>query len=478
MNEIFHLQQSIDYTTAETILEYSYLLASVFFVIGLKLQNKPDTARAGNIWAGGGMFLAAIATIILDTDSQGHGIKNLGFIFLSIAAAGILGWYIARKVKMTAMPQLVSFFNATGGAASAIISFMVFFETPHTQTGTILVSLLGVLVGSVAFTGSMIAYGKLEGKIGDIRSGFMKFVNFGLLLISVALIVIIMRMPERTETTSLLMYGLFFISLLYGVLFVMPIGGADMPVVISLLNAFTGIAAALTGFLYSNYVMIIGGILVGSAGTILTIVMCNAMNRSLFNVILGAFGGNTVGDQGETGGIIKEIQPSDAAVLMSYSSSVTIIPGYGLAVSQAQHAVHDLEKLLEKKGVTVKYGIHPVAGRMPGHMNVLLAEADVSYNKLIEMDDINSEMEQTDVVVIIGANDVVNTSAVNQPGSPIYGMPIIRADLAKNIIVMKRGMGKGYAGIENPLFFLDQTRMLFGNAKDSLNKLIAEMKAL
>lgn len=477
MNEIFHLQQSFDYTTAETILEYSYLLSSVFFVVGLKLQNKPDTARAGNLWAGGGMFLASIATIILDTDSQGHGIKNLGFIFLSIAAAGILGWYIARKVKMTAMPQLVSFFNATGGAASAIISFMGFFETPHSQTGTILVSLLGVLVGSVAFTGSMIAYGKLEGKIGDIRSGFMKFVNFGLLLISVALIVILMMMPERTETASLLMYGLFFISLLYGVLFVMPIGGADMPVVISLLNAFTGIAAALTGFLYSNYVMILGGILVGAAGTILTIVMCNAMNRSLWNVILGGFGGSDA-IQGEAGGTIREIQASDVAVLMAYSSKVTIVPGYGLAVSQAQHTVHDLEKLLESKGVTVKYAIHPVAGRMPGHMNVLLAEADVSYNKLVEMDDINPEMEHTDVVVIIGANDVVNPSAVNQPGSPIYGMPIIRADLAKNIIVMKRGMGKGYAGIENPLFFLDQTRMLFGNAKDSLNKLIEEIKAL
>jgi NAD(P) transhydrogenase subunit beta len=477
MNEIFHLQQSVDYTTAQTILEYSYLLAAVFFVVGLKLQNKPDSARVGNIWAGIGMGLAAIATIILDKNSQGDGIKNLGFIIGSIAIAGILGTYIARKVKMTAMPQLVSFFNATGGAASAIISFRGFFETPHDQTGTILVSLLGVLVGSVAFTGSMIAYWKLEGKVGDIRSGIMKFVNLGLLAISLAMIVILMIMPEKTMEVTILMYGLFFISLLYGVMFVMPIGGADMPVVISLLNAFTGIAAALTGFLYSNYAMILGGILVGAAGTILTIVMCNAMNRSLWNVILGGFGGAD-SIQGEAGGIIREIQPSDAAVLMAYSTKVTIVPGYGLAVSQAQHTVHELEKLLEDKGVTVKYAIHPVAGRMPGHMNVLLAEADVSYHKLVEMDDINPEMEHTDVVVIIGANDVVNPSAVNVPGSPIYGMPIIRADKAKNIIVMKRGMGKGYAGIENPLFFLDQTRMLFGNAKDSLSKLIEEIKAL
>jgi len=477
MNDIFQLQQNIAYTTAETILEYCYLLAAVFFVIGLKLQNKPDTARRGNIWAGAGMFLAAIATVLLQTDSHGNGITNLGIIFLSILAASIIGWYIARKVKMTAMPQLVSFFNATGGAASAIISFMGFFETSLQDKGTILVSLLGILVGSVAFSGSMIAYGKLEGKVGDIRSGLMKFVNFGLLLVSIALIVILMTVSQHTPLVTLLMFGLLFISLLYGVMFVMPIGGADMPVVISLLNAFTGIAAALTGFLYGNYAMILGGILVGSAGTILTVVMCNAMNRSLLNVIIGAFGGSE-GPQGESGGIIKEIQAGDAAVLMSYSSTVTIVPGYGLAVSQAQHTVHELEKLLESKGVTVKYAIHPVAGRMPGHMNVLLAEADVSYSKLVEMDDINPEMEQTNVVVIIGANDVVNPAAINSPGSPIYGMPIIRADLAKNVIVMKRGMGKGYAGIENPLFYLDQTRMLFGNAKDSIQKLIAEIKSL
>ncbi|MBN2639462.1 MAG: NAD(P)(+) transhydrogenase (Re/Si-specific) subunit beta [Bacteroidales bacterium] len=477
MNEIFHLQQDIQFTTAETILEFSYLLSAVFFVVGLKLQNKPDTARRGNLWAAAGMFLASLMTILLQTDKQGHGIQNLGYIFLSIGAASIIGWYIARKVKMTAMPQLVSFFNATGGLASAMISFMGFYETSLQDKGTILVSLLGILVGAVAFSGSMIAYGKLEGKVGDIRSGLMKYVNLLLLAISIGFIVVLMMAGSVTPTVTWLMFGLLFISLLYGVLFVMPIGGADMPVVISLLNALTGVAAAFTGFLYANYMMILGGILVGAAGTILTIVMCNAMNRSLLNVILGAFGGSS-GAQGEEGGVIKEIQPSDAAVLMAYSSKVTVVPGYGLAVSQAQHTVHELEKLLESKGVTVKYAIHPVAGRMPGHMNVLLAEADVSYSKLVEMDDINPEMEQTDVVVVIGANDVVNPAAVDMPGSPIYGMPIIRADKAKNIIVMKRGMGTGYAGIENPLFFLDQTRMLFGNAKDSLQKLIDEVKSL
>ncbi|MBN2615954.1 MAG: NAD(P)(+) transhydrogenase (Re/Si-specific) subunit beta [Bacteroidales bacterium] len=477
MNEIFHLQQNIEFTTAKTILEYSYLLSAVFFVVGLKLQNKPDTARRGNLWAAAGMFLASLMTILLQTDDQGHGIRNLGYIFLSIGAASVIGALIARKVKMTAMPQLVSFFNATGGLASALISFMGFFETSLSQKGTILVSLLGVLVGAVAFSGSMIAYGKLEGKVGDIRSGIMRYVNMLLLLISVAFIVFLMMVTTHSVTVTWLMFGFLFIALLYGVLFVMPIGGADMPVVISLLNAFTGIAAAFTGFLYANYMMILGGILVGAAGTILTIVMCNAMNRSLLNVIVGAFGGSS-GVQGSEGGVIKEIQPSDAAVLMAYSSKVTVVPGYGLAVSQAQHTVHELEKLLESKGVTVKYAIHPVAGRMPGHMNVLLAEADVDYSKLVEMDDINPEMEQTDVVVVIGANDVVNPAAVNVPGSPIYGMPIIRADQSKNIIVMKRGMGKGYAGIENPLFFLDQTRMLFGNAKDSLQKLIEEVKSL
>ena len=477
MNELFHLQQNIQFTTAETILEYSYLLSAVFFVVGLKLQNKPDSARRGNLWAAAGMALASLTTILLQKDGQGNGIGNLGYIILSIGAASVVGALIARKVKMTAMPQLVSFFNATGGLASAMISFMGFFETSLAQKGTILVSLMGILVGSVAFSGSMIAYGKLEGKVGDIRSGVMKFVNLGLLLISVVLIVLLMMASTRTETVTILIFGLLGIALLYGVLFVMPIGGADMPVVISLLNALTGIAAAFTGFLYANYMMIIGGILVGAAGTILTIVMCNAMNRSLFNVILGAFGGSS-GPQGAEGGTIKEIQASDAAVLMAYSSKVTVVPGYGLAVSQAQHTVHELEKLLEGKGVQVKYAIHPVAGRMPGHMNVLLAEADVPYNKLVEMDDINPEMEQTDVVVVIGANDVVNPAAVDMPGSPIYGMPIIRADQAKNVIVMKRGMGKGYAGIENPLFFLDQTRMLFGNAKDSLQKLIEEIKSL
>jgi len=324
----------------------------------------------------------------------------------------------------------------------------------------------------------MVAFGKLDEKIGDLRIKALKFVNIGILLIIIGFVVFIMRMGTIKPDDALpYVYILVAISLFYGVSFVMPIGGADMPVVISLLNSFTGVAAATGGFLYNNQVMLTGGILVGSAGTILTILMCKAMNRSLLNVIVGVFGGGGA-SASQTAGAIKEITLSDAAVLLSYSQKVVIVPGYGLAVAQAQHACAELVKLMEDKGVEVKFAIHPVAGRMPGHMNVLLAEADVPYDKLIEMENINPDLPNTDVVVVIGANDVVNPAAEDDPGSPIYGMPIIKARTAKNIIVMKRGMGKGYAAIENYLFFDDKTRMLFGNAKDSIQKLIAEIKNL
>jgi len=323
----------------------------------------------------------------------------------------------------------------------------------------------------------MIAYGKLDGKIKDIFARWMSYLNLVIMAAVVALLVVILAVDMDPHTKHLLVYGLFVLSLVYGVTFVMPIGGADMPVVISLLNSLTGVAAAMGGFIYSNQAMILGGIFVGAAGMILTVLMCRAMNRSLINVIVGAFGGGGVSSDKEAG-TIKEISLSDAAVLLSYSSKVVIVPGYGLAVAQAQHVCNEMERLLEDKGVEVKYAIHPVAGRMPGHMNVLLAEADVPYEKLVAMDDINPEMPNTDVVVVIGANDVVNPAAEDDPGSPIYGMPIIRAHEAKNIIVMKRGMGKGYAAIENYLFYNDKTRMLFGNAKDTLQKLIAEIKSL
>jgi len=463
-------------SSGEIILEFSYLLSAVLFVIGLKLQSHPESARRGNIWAGSGMLLAMITTLILHKNTDGQGIPaiNALVVIISILVATILGAVIARKVKMTAMPQLVSFFNATGGAASALVALIEFSNPENEST---LVTLLGLVIGSIAFSGSMIAYGKLDGKVGDIFASFMTYLNLFMLAVIIAIIVVIMAAGFSVEINIYLVYILLFLSLVYGITFVMPIGGADMPVVISLLNSFTGIAAAMAGFIYNNQAMILGGILVGAAGTILTILMCRAMNRSLINVIVGAFGGGGAGIDKEAG-TIKEISLSDASVLLSYSQKIVIVPGYGLAAAQAQHLCHELEKLLEEKGAEVKYAIHPVAGRMPGHMNVLLAEADVSYDKLVEMDDINPEMPNTDVVMVIGANDVVNPAALDDPSSPIYGMPIIKVHEAKNIIVMKRGMGKGYAAIENYLFYNDKTRMLFGNAKDSLQKLVTEVKSL
>ncbi len=460
----------------QLILEYSYLLAAIMFVIGLKLQSHPETARKGNFWAASGMILPMITTLILNKNTAGEGISLMNgvAVILIIAAGSVVGTIMARKVKMTAMPQMVSFFNATGGAASATVALIEFNKSPDQA---VLVTLLGLVVGSIAFSGSMIAYGKLDGKVGDIFSKVMTYVNLMFMLVITVVILLVIFGGFDVPTRTLLVYGLLVLSIVYGVSFVMPIGGADMPVVISLLNSLTGIAAAMAGFIYQNEAMILGGILVGAAGTILTILMCKAMNRSLINVIIGAFGGGGAAIDREHGSI-KEITLSDAAVLLSYSQKVVIIPGYGLAVAQAQHIAHELDSLLGSKGVEVKYAIHPVAGRMPGHMNVLLAEADVPYEKLVEMDDINPDMPNVDVAIVIGANDVVNPAAYDDPSSPIYGMPIIDAHLAKNIIIMKRGMGKGYAGIENFLFFNDKTRMLFGDAKSSIQKLVNEIKSM
>lgn len=470
--------------TETSLLEISYLIASVLFIFGLKMLSHPDKARRGNTLAAIGMVMAIVTTILFHK-VDGEPIGNIVWILSAIALGTVIGWLIAVKVKMTAMPQLVSLFNGMGGAAAALISLM---EFPHISNALIaehgmmnghtIAILLGLVIGSVSFAGSMIAFGKLDGRIGDIRASFIRYINMAFLVGIFGFIIYIMTLsPASSADLMPLAYILLGISLLYGIFFVMPIGGADMPVVISLLNSFTGVAAAMGGFLYDNQVMLTGGILVGSAGTILTILMCKAMNRSLLNVIIGAFGGGGQSADKEAGAI-KEITLTDAAVLLSYSQRVVIVPGYGLAVAQAQHTCHEMEKLLEEKGVIVKYAIHPVAGRMPGHMNVLLAEADVSYEKLIESDEINPELPNTDVVVVIGANDVVNPAAEDDPGSPIYGMPVIKAWEAKNIIVMKRGMGKGYAAIENFLFYNDKTRMLFGNAKDSIQALIGEIKSL
>jgi NAD(P) transhydrogenase subunit beta len=472
-----------------SLLSVCYLIASVTYIIGLKMLSKPSTARRGNLIAAGGMILAIAATIFL-YKYNGTRLGNYGWIFSAIVIGSIIGFLIAKKVKMTAMPELVSFFNGMGGACAALISIVEFdylyrehrmmnstLFSDVVYSGHYLAIIAGTIIGSVSFVGSMIAWGKLSGKVKDYS--FKGQHLFNIIILILVLSAAIFTYYSSTETVNIPFFLTVALAILYGVFFVMPIGGADMPVVISLLNSFTGVAAASGGFLYDNKAMLTGGILVGAAGTVLTILMCRAMNRSLLNVLIGSFGGSKTTAKGHANeGNIKEISVNDAAMLMAYSKTVMIVPGYGLAVAQAQHNCHELEKALEEKGVEVKYAIHPVAGRMPGHMNVLLAEADVSYDKLLEMEDANEEFKTTDVVFILGANDVVNPAAKNDPSSPIYGMPILEVELAKNVIVNKRSMKPGYPGIENQLFYQPKTSMLFGDAKKVLQELLAELKTI
>ena len=464
------------------LLDIAYLIASLSFIIGLKMLSHPESARKGNLLAGGGMLLAILVTLFL-YEHNGEKLGNHLLILGGIAVGTIIGFVMAKRVKMTAMPQMVSFFNGMGGACAAVIGIVEYSHIEEgvysdgMMNGPVFTMLAGLIIGAVSFSGSMVAYGKLEGKIKDIVLPGSTYINIGLLAGTFGFMFFMMSQPEVSSTYG---YILLILALIYGVSFVMPIGGADMPVVISLLNSFTGIAAAFGGFLYDNQAMLTGGILVGSAGTILTILMCTAMNRSLWNVIIGSFGSSAtaaIGGQAN-GGTIRQITLSDLAVQLKYSQRVRIVPGYGLAVAQAQHLCHELESILEQDDIDIKFSIHPVAGRMPGHMNVLLAEADVPYEKLQEIEDANDEMERTDIVLIIGANDVVNPAAKTDPSSPIYGMPIIEADKAKMSVVLKRSMGSGYAGIENELFYNEKNRMLFGDAKDSLQKIIAELKSL
>ncbi len=451
----------------------AYIIASVTFVIGLKMMSNPKSARKGNLYAAGGMTLAIIATIFCNENTVSPVIYIL--IFAAILIGTIIGWLAAKRVQMTKMPELVSMFNGMGGACAALIGLMEFhhYVGDTAKIGTIIA---GMIIGSVSFSGSIIAYLKLNGTMKNpIRLPNYNIINTIMMLVVIGFGVWITASGSGSVT---LLSLLFVLALIYGVMFVVPIGGADMPVVISLLNSFTGLAAAFGGFLYDNKVMLTGGILVGSAGTLLTIVMCKAMNRSLFSVIFGAFGESTAASNTDVKGSIKDIQTTDLAVLMNYSKKVVIVPGYGLAVAQAQHVIHELEMLLEERGVEVKYAIHPVAGRMPGHMNVLLAESNVDYSKLIEMEEINPEFDQTDVVLVVGANDVVNPAAKSDPSSPIYGMPILEVDRAKHIIVNKRSMSAGYAGIDNLLFYDEKTNMFFGDAKKALTDLVAELKTL
>lgn len=468
-----------------SLLTLAYLIGSVTFILGLKMLSHPDSARKGNLVAAAGMTIAILGTIFL-YESEGRKLGNYGWIFGGLVIGTIIGTLSAKKVKMTAMPEMVSLFNGMGGACAALISMVEFNHLQHQQFmvngapvggGTLLAIVLGLIIGTISFAGSMVAWGKLNGRIKDFSFPGQHLINIGLLLVILGMAGYLVW--QGGAVSSFYFYLIFILSAVYGIFFVLPIGGADMPVVISLLNSFTGVAAATGGFLYDNPVMLTGGILVGAAGTLLTILMCKAMNRSLQNVLIGSFGGSQAAASGgatASGGTYKEITLSDAAMVMSYANKVIIVPGYGLAVAQAQHTCHELEKLLESKGVQVQYAIHPVAGRMPGHMNVLLAEADVSYDKLHEMETANEEFKTTDVVLVLGANDVVNPAAKSDPSSPIYGMPILEVEDAKAVIVNKRSMKPGYAGIENQLFYQPKTSMLFGDAKKALQDLIAEIK--
>ncbi|MBT8236453.1 MAG: NAD(P)(+) transhydrogenase (Re/Si-specific) subunit beta [Bacteroidia bacterium] len=452
-----------------------YLLSTVSFVVGLRLLGHPATANKGNRLAAGGMGLAILATLFLhDLDVP---TKIYALIGGAIVIGGVIGALMAIKVKMTKMPELVSLFNGFGGASAALIGLVEYGKgVGDTLLATTIAA--GVIIGSLTFSGSLIAWGKLDGRIkSTVFIPQRNIINNLVLLATIALAVLLIM---GTLQDPMWIYVLVAAGLLYGILFVLPIGGADMPVVISLLNSMTGIAAAITGVLYSNKLMLIGGILVGSAGLILTFAMCRAMNRTLAAVIFGAFGeeAQAGGDARTVAGTVRKTTPSDAAILLNYAKDVVIVPGYGLAVAQAQHVIHELEQLLTERGVVIRYAIHPVAGRMPGHMNVLLAESQVDYGLLVEMDDINPHFAQTDVVLVVGANDVVNPAAHNDPASPIYGMPILEVENAKNIIVNKRSMNVGYAGIDNELFYNAKTAMLFGDAKAALTDLVAELKKL
>ena len=451
-----------------------YLIAAVLFIVGLKRLNHPATARQGNTISGAGMVLA-IGVTLFD-----RAVLDFGVIMAGMAVGAALGLWAAYAVRMTAMPQMVALLNGFGGGASMVVGSAEFLKawqigtTITTPTGAVMQ--LSLIIGAVTFSGSVIAYAKLQELIRGrpITYPGQQFVN-GLMFVA---ILALAGWQISTEVPLLVpFYGVVALSLLIGVLLVIPIGGADMPVVISLLNSYSGLAAGMTGFVIGNEVLIISGALVGSAGIILSQVMCKAMNRSLANVLFGAFGAASATTTRTAHGLVaKSITPEDFAVQLAYASKVIVVPGYGMAVAQAQHQVRELADLIEKRGGMVKYAIHPVAGRMPGHMNVLLAEANVSYDRLYDMDQINDEFAEADVCLVIGANDVVNPAARTDASSPIYGMPILNADHAKMCVVFKRSMAAGFAGIENDLFYAPKTWMLFGDAKHSLQKLVSEVK--
>ncbi|HJW21077.1 MAG TPA: NAD(P)(+) transhydrogenase (Re/Si-specific) subunit beta [Candidatus Limnocylindrales bacterium] len=475
-----------DLTALEALVRVAWLAGAVAFVLGLIRMNSPATARNGNLLSAAGMALAIGATIVfLVLEPREGGFNAVGWVIVAagIALGGGLGLYTARTVKMTAMPQLVSLFNAVGGGAAALIAINDYLGLNDASTLPTLqvnvATVLDIVIGSITFTGSLIASGKLMG-LRITPSKPVMIPGGQVVTGALALIVLAGAIYLWLGNLSLaVMVVILAAALIFGVTMTLPIGGADMPVVISLLNSFTGTAVAMAGFVLDNVVLIIAGALVGASGAILTKLMADAMNRSVLNIMVGGFGGGEGTQAAVTGagGSVREISADDAAIQLAYASSVIVVPGYGLAVAQAQHGVRELAELLESRGVDVKYAIHPVAGRMPGHMNVLLAEANVPYPQLKEMEEINPEFERADVALVIGANDVTNPAA-RRPGSPVSGMPILDVDHAKSIIVIKRSMGRGYAGIDNELYTNPKTGMLFADAKDGLAALTAAVKAL
>jgi proton-translocating NAD(P)+ transhydrogenase subunit beta len=452
-----------------------YLAASVLFILGIRGLSHPRTARQGNLLAAIGMGIAVVATLLDEN------IENYGLIAVGIGIGTVIGVVSARAVKMTAMPQMVALFNGVGGGAVALVALSEYHDripaAGEIPLDTLLPTLLACVVGAVSFAGSLIAFAKLQELMTGRPIVFPgnQFVNGGL-LVGISFLVIYLATGTESEGLFVLM---LCAALVFGFLLIIPVGGADMPVVISMLNAFTGLSAAGAGFVLDNTALIIAGSLVGSSGTLLTVLMGQAMNRSLANVLFSAFGAavaSTASTADTDGRSVREATVTDVATMLGYADSVIVVPGYGLAVAQAQHSVRELADALEQRGVDVNYAIHPVAGRMPGHMNVLLAEADVPYPQLKEMDEINPEFPQADVALVIGANDVTNPAAREDQGSPIYGMPILDVDKAKSIVVLKRSMNPGFAGIENMLYYDPKTVMLFGDAKDSVNKLVGEVK--
>ncbi|MGD2169023.1 MAG: NAD(P)(+) transhydrogenase (Re/Si-specific) subunit beta [Chlamydiota bacterium] len=453
----------------DILINASYLIASVLFIMGLKLLSSPKTARKGNFISALGMFIAVVVTLLSKE------IIDYKLILAGLVVGSFIGVYSAKKVAMTSMPEMVALLNGFGGLSSLLVGWSVYVADPSISILSAVTIFLSILIGGVTFTGSMIAWAKLSEKVSGkplLFSG-QKFFNFTLLSAMVVLGILFSINPAVSYSSLI---GVIAGSLLLGVLLVIPIGGADMPVVISLLNSYSGIAACAAGFVIANNILIVSGALVGASGIILTSIMCKAMNRSLTNVLFSGFGSKVSGKQLEILGEVKSLTSQDAYHVLEAAKSVLIVPGYGLAVAQAQHIVKEFSELLEKNGTEVKYAIHSVAGRMPGHMNVLLAEAGVSYDLLAETDDVNPIMNTVDVCLVIGANDVVNPAARDDDTSAIYGMPIIEADKAKNVFILKRSMGSGFAGIANPLFFKENSSMIFGDAKKTLQELVAEFK--